>query len=193
MDWDPTRPWHPRHIRHQAHAVDAAAAPAQPQAQSYIAVWCGVVLDVLAVKAATYGAYNARGSAPPKAGDNALHPWEASGRLPGRTDCDHGPNQWTPRLSQHPQHSRLQQLHHLALQFGRFHLPIHSMAPGMYHPCPNERDTCTGRLPIQCRYHGEPARGINWHASLGFNQANLLMCALSAHHPSQTCLSMSLS
>ncbi|CAL5226899.1 g9772 [Coccomyxa viridis] len=32
----------------------------------------------------------------------ALHPWEASGRLPGRTECDHAPDQWTPRLSQHP-------------------------------------------------------------------------------------------
>ena len=29
---------------------------------------CGMVLDVLAVKAATCGAHNARGSAPPKAG-----------------------------------------------------------------------------------------------------------------------------
>ena len=34
------------------------------------AVWCGVVLDLLAVKAATYGACNARGSAPPKAGES---------------------------------------------------------------------------------------------------------------------------
>ena len=32
----------------------------------------------------------------------ALHPREASGRLPGRTECDHAPNQWTPRLSGHP-------------------------------------------------------------------------------------------
>ena len=35
-----------------------------------------------------------------------LHPWGASGRLPGRTECDHAPNQWTPRLSEHSQHSR---------------------------------------------------------------------------------------
>ena len=33
----------------------------------------------------------------------ALHLREASGRLPGRTECDHAPNQWTPRLSE--QHS----------------------------------------------------------------------------------------
>ncbi len=32
----------------------------------------------------------------------ALHPWEASGRLPGHTERDHAPNQRTPRLSEHP-------------------------------------------------------------------------------------------
>ena len=36
----------------------------------------------------------------------ALHPWEAPGRLPGRTECDHAPNQWTPRLSEHPSTGR---------------------------------------------------------------------------------------
>ena len=36
---------------------------------------CDVVLDVLAVKAATCGAYNARGSAPPKAGEIDL--WQS--------------------------------------------------------------------------------------------------------------------
>ena len=36
---------------------------------------CGMVVDVLAVKAATCGAHNARGSAPPKAGVKDL--WQS--------------------------------------------------------------------------------------------------------------------
>ena len=42
----------------------------------------------------------------------ALHPWEVSGRLAGRTEG--APNQWTPGLSEHS--STVQQLlHHLAV------------------------------------------------------------------------------
>ena len=45
----------------------------------------------------------------------ALHLWETSGRLLGRTECHHAPNQWTPRLTQHPTHSRSQQFHHVVM------------------------------------------------------------------------------
>ena len=47
----------------------------------------------------------------------ALHLWETSGRLLGRTECHHAPNQWTPRLTEHPTNSRSQQFHHVVMHF----------------------------------------------------------------------------
>ena len=94
----------------------------------------------------------------------ALHPWEASGRLPGRTECEHAPDQWTPRLPDSQtvtasQHSRSQQLHHLvvlvciiwasppgvdssgSLLFGCLHLATHSsvLSRHFWHDVPGSQ------------------------------------------------------